>query len=258
MRKIIPLMLAVALLLSMNVHSVVRATDDNVVGSTGVKANVISGAKDVQVISVDIVWEGMEFTFNEASERVWDAENHVYIPGTAASWAESDAYITITNHSNVILQANIASTMNAAYDDMSLTFTDVMPFIGSADTGDGENAGVPCSVTVRTIPMGTLKTNPPAGENVGSIVVSVQPVEQHMAAWSAVSALYADVALKTDGNLPRGTLYFESETVSQQIASAIGTTKTVLEKTTATVPEKNAALNALLTAYYNNQYLMQE
>ena len=68
MRKIIPLILAVTLLLGMVICS--TAAQATEVGSTNVTAEYMPGAQGGQIISVEIAWEGMDFTYNGADARI--------------------------------------------------------------------------------------------------------------------------------------------------------------------------------------------
>lgn len=256
MRKIIPLMLAVVLLMGMSFHSAAtQTTETQVAGTTNVKANYVPGEEGGQVISVDIAWEGMEFTYNGASNPLWDATNHQYKPGTDAGWAESNASISIKNHSNVILRAGIAYSQKTGYEDMDLQFTDVAPYVGSAQTSDG--AGTACEVIIRTIPMGELPKETAEDSEVGEIRVTVTPVTNHTVVLDAIGTLSDIVPVKTDSTtLSRGELYFASADVQKQVTDLHGKATTAIAGTSE--PAKNLALNALITAYYNNLYLMQE
>lgn len=255
MRKIIPLILTVALLMSMSFHTVAtQTTETQVAGTTNVKANYVPGEEGGQVISVEIAWEGMEFTYNGASNPQWDAENHQYIPGTDAAWAESNASISITNHSNVILQAGIAYSQGTGYEGMDLQFTDIAPYIGSAETSD--SAGEECEVIIRTIPMGVLPKEA-KNSDVGEIKVTVTPVTNHELVLDMIGTMSEIVPVKTDGiTLSRGDLYFAGTDVQEQVTELHGKAATAIAGTS--VPAKNLALNALIMAYYNNLNLMQE
>lgn len=256
MRKIIPLMLAVALILSMNAHSVVLATEGDVYDSASVKAGFVPAEEGGQVISVDIKWSGMEFTYNEGSEPIWDAEKHQYSDKIDAAWSESNAYISITNHSNVILQSRFKYVQNDGFEAMNLKFADGEPYIGSAYTG--EETGEACSVVIRVIPTGTLPNNTAAGTDVGEIEVRLFSVDNPMEPLSAIYGLY-DTVLINDGStsMARGDLYYTSATIKTQVENSCTELVSVLN---GTDPDyvKNDALNELITTYYNNLYLMQK
>ena len=105
MRRIIPFVLVAALLLSLSLSSAAAETTE--VGKTAVKAVYVDAPETPQIISVDIVWGGMEFTY-QGSDSVWDPKTHSY-QNSGAGWAKSDAHISLTNHSNVLLKAGVSS-----------------------------------------------------------------------------------------------------------------------------------------------------
>ena len=64
-----------------------------------VTADILAPA---DVISVDIAWEPMEFTYSEKSDGTWNPETHRYEGVTAGGWAAksgTDPKITVTNRS---------------------------------------------------------------------------------------------------------------------------------------------------------------
>ena len=253
MKRMIPLMLIVAMLLSMSLSA--AATE---AGSTSVKAGYAAGEESGQIISVDIEWEGMEFTYNGASDDTWDPEAHQYIKGHAAGWAESAASISITNHSDTILQADIQYTSETGFEDMELEFADDKPYIGSANTGIDGGAGAACQVIVRTIPMGELAPNTQTGTKVGEIKVTVTPVDNHMTVLGSLEGAAGEIPVKSD-TLARGSICFETaqdmtdaDTYFQEALEA------ALKQDPDSTPAKNLALNKFLTAYYNKLYLKQD
>lgn len=253
MRRIVPLVLIAAMLLSMGRSA--SATQTTEVGSTNVTAGYLAGEEGGQIISVEIEWEGMEFTYNGASNPVWDPKEHKYSEGTEAGWAESTASIAITNHSNVILQAGIQYSSEPDYGDMTLAFTHPDPFIGSAHTST--DAGAECRIAIRAIPMGSLAPNTKTGTKVGEIKVTVVPVDDPMVVLASLADLYGEVPVKS-ANVPRGEAYFETEADKQLAADTFDKAYTEINNETSSDAEKNLALNAFLTAYYNELYLMQD
>lgn len=257
MKRMIPLMLVVAMLLSMGLSA--AATQTTEVGSTNVTANYEAGEEGGQIISVEIAWEGMEFTYNGASNPVWDPKEHKYSEESAAGWAESNASIAITNHSNVILQAEIAYSSMDGFDDMYLVFASENPYIGSAATGEDTNAGTECMVTIQAIPMGELASDTGTGTEVGQIKVTVVPVETHMTVLASLEGLCEETP--ADASLvSRGEAYFatsaDKEDAVEYFAEALAeATSTDASSTTA---KKNQALNLFITAYYNNLCLKQD
>ena len=253
MRRIIPLMLIAAILLSMGLNA--SATQATEAGGTNVTTGYVAGEEGGQIISVELEWEGMEFTYNGESKPVWDPKEHKYTGGSEAGWAESTASISITNHSNVILQAGIDYSSESGYEDMELAFTDVNPFVGSAETSDG--AGAECEIIIRAIPMGSLAPNTKTGTKVGEIKVTVVPVDDPKEVLASLADAYIDIPLESD-TLPRGEIYYKTEQELTDVDDCYQVAATEAGKQDTTTAKINLALNAFLTAYYNELYLMQD
>ena len=72
---------------------------------------------EATVYSVDVVWEGLEFSY-DAGDKSWNAADHSYTTTTEADWVNSDATVTVTNHSNAAVAVNVtyAPVAGAAVD----------------------------------------------------------------------------------------------------------------------------------------------
>lgn len=68
-----------------------------------------SGAADT-VISADIKWNNMSFTYTAGSTGTWNPDTHAYDNSTNGSWSTGKADITVTNHSNSAIDATVAFT----------------------------------------------------------------------------------------------------------------------------------------------------
>ena len=68
------------------------------------------------VVSVDILWDAMEFVYTPSSRGEWDPDSYTYVGGTAASWTSTTNTITVTNHSNVGVTAAFRFTSEASLD----------------------------------------------------------------------------------------------------------------------------------------------
>ncbi len=254
MRRIIPLILVVAALLSMGLSSASAQTTE--AGSTSVTAEYVAGAQGGQVISVNIRWEGMDFTYNGASAPVWDAEKHQYTPASDAGWEKSDAYISITNHSNVILKAEITCSIDSAYNDMGLLFTDVNPFVGSAETRD-EGEGEECEVIIRAIPTGKLAPDTPADTKVGEIRVTVMPEDNQNNVLGTVQSAYNAIPVKS-GELSRQDICFASDAARTNVGACLQTASDTINSDAFSTAEKNLALNELLSTFYSELHFNQD
>ena len=93
---------------------VVGATNDGTKG-TDIIINGIyqAGAPATDVISVDLAWDAMDFTYTAPSKGDWNSKTHEYENATAGGWtATNGTYpkIAVTNHSNIDVAANFAFT----------------------------------------------------------------------------------------------------------------------------------------------------
>ena len=109
MKKLFTILLAVAMLTSMSVTAF--AADDTVTTDGGskdisVNAKYVDGASTPEVISADIEWGAMEFTYSMGGTKVWDAQNHQYtVTDATGGWIENGNTAKATNHSNVDVKA---------------------------------------------------------------------------------------------------------------------------------------------------------
>ena len=90
-------------------HLELRTTDTDVreIIVTGVYQ---SGTAADEKISVDIVWDAMDFTYTAPSQGTWNPATHVYEGATAGGWSDNTPAITVKNHSNVAVNATLGFT----------------------------------------------------------------------------------------------------------------------------------------------------
>ena len=90
-------------------HLELRTTDTDVreIIVTGVYQ---SGTAADEKISVDIVWEAMNFTYTAASQVTWNPVTHIYDGATAGGWSDNNPAITVKNHSNTDIYATLDFT----------------------------------------------------------------------------------------------------------------------------------------------------
>ncbi len=67
-------------------------------------------SSDAEVVSVDIAWGSMNFRYAAPSAGTWDPETHGYIGATEGGWSTNKPGITVTNHSNVGIEAAFSFT----------------------------------------------------------------------------------------------------------------------------------------------------
>lgn len=125
MRKRVVFLLVAVMVLTMNCN--VFAEETAASTDTGSEAGV-SSSQEIQVygtysemlyaeqiISVDVAWESMIFTYAAGQQGVWNPESHSYQGSkTDAEWIRNSADITITNHSNVGITANLTFAQTAS------------------------------------------------------------------------------------------------------------------------------------------------
>ena len=70
------------------------------------------GAAADEIISVDIAWDAMDFTYTAPSQGTWNPANHTYEGATEGGWSNNTPAITVTNHSNVAVNATLGFTAN--------------------------------------------------------------------------------------------------------------------------------------------------
>ena len=68
------------------------------------------GAVADEIISADIAWDAMDFTYTAPSQGTWNPANHTYEGATAGGWSDNTPAITVTNHSNAAINATLMST----------------------------------------------------------------------------------------------------------------------------------------------------
>lgn len=255
MKKSIALILILALMVAMSATVSATEATENVSGnSQEVLASYEEGTQDKTIISVDISWEQMSFTYKGESVPTWNAEEHRYEgEATEAGWAPGQGIITISNNSNAVLQALISYTQESAYGDVQMSFTDNAPYIGSAYTDDnmdaeGEVCGTPCRVTVKAIPMGTLPKETVDNTRIGAITITLNA---EVDVYEMLDALAVKIdACRADdpAALTRGTPYLteDADALQELVTAALEAYVDGGNHTTV----KNVQINKALTAIY--------
>lgn len=95
---------------------------DNGTKTIDVEAKYVNGMTTQDVISVDVSWGAMQFTYSVGGTKTWDATNHTYTENKTPSWAESGNTVKLTNHSNVDIKAALGFTAETEYNGITGTF----------------------------------------------------------------------------------------------------------------------------------------
>ena len=168
MKKLLAGILALALAASMSVTAF-AATNDGTEGTEiTVNGTYQAAEAPVDVISADIVWEAMDFTYTAPSKGTWNASTHQYDDPTEGGWAATSGTspkITVTNHSNVDVQANFA--FNGAVEGLIGGFSKNMLLLDSAV--DTEFANAPKGETTFSVDGAAIDAN----KSLGTITVTV-------------------------------------------------------------------------------------
>lgn len=124
MKRLLSILLVSVLVFS--VTATVYAAE-NSGSSTIYVAGEYSTASIGEVVSVDVGWEEISFKYTEG-EKQWDPGTHSYIGGENGGWSDNKPGITMTNHSNVDVVAELsfapaASVTGTFYSKSGDTYT---------------------------------------------------------------------------------------------------------------------------------------
>ena len=176
MKKILSLVLVFALMSCISTTVFAADIEANNGTATGdVKASYVAGEPGGTVVSVDIEWKNLEFTYNGESHKVWNPESHSYEGvETPAGWATSNASITITNHSNDFIHASLSYAKEAEYNEANVVFSSSGVWVGNANTGEGVNgAGAAQNTIVKVVPTGSVPDSIENKQKIGTITVRI-------------------------------------------------------------------------------------
>lgn len=112
MKKLLTISLTIALALCLTMPAFAAEPDigtNNGTANVTVKGTYNAGSTAAEVISVDVSWGSMSFTYNDTVEGTWDDDTHSFVGAKAANWTcDSNANkITVTNHSNTAVEAQL-------------------------------------------------------------------------------------------------------------------------------------------------------
>ena len=144
MKKLLAGILSLALAASMSVPAFAAntATNDGTSGTDiTVNGTYQAGAPADDVISVDLVWDDMTFTYTAPSKGDWNVTEHKYENATAGGWAATSGTnpkITVTNHSNVEVIASFAFAADVS--GLDGRFGNKELFLKTAENTTVENA----------------------------------------------------------------------------------------------------------------------
>ena len=134
------------------------------------------GAVADEIISADIAWDAMDFTYTGASQGTWNPVTHAYEGATEGGWSNNTPAITVTNHSNVAVNATLGFTANVT--GVVGTFTEASGTendnILNLATAEGTEVG---SAPTATANFGISGAAIDADKTLGTITVTIAKAE---------------------------------------------------------------------------------
>lgn len=126
--------LAFALAASTSIAAFATSTNDGsnptnipIIGSYNADTTPYNADTTPYVVSVDIKWESMEFTYSDGNKGTWDPTTHTYTGSTQGSWSwnnqtetQNAPAITVINHSNT--GVNVAFSFNSSVEGLAGSF----------------------------------------------------------------------------------------------------------------------------------------
>lgn len=137
MKKIISLVLALAMMLALSVTAF-AATNNGGASSIEVTGTYAAGQSAAKLISVDITWDTMSFTYTGANAGVWNPQTHSYDGTANATWGDKTAAtITVKNHSNDVITATFAFDAGNSGATGSFSGDDLTGNVLTLETAEG-------------------------------------------------------------------------------------------------------------------------
>ena len=210
MKKFLSVILALVMALSLSVTAFAATNDGSSPTEITVNGTYTPGTAADEKISVDIVWEAMDFTYTAPSQGPWNPATHAYEGATAGGWSDNNPAITVTNHSNVAVNATLGFTPDVAgvigtFTEASGTENDNILELATAEGTEVENA------PTATANFGISGAAIDADKTLGTITVTIKNVIDTFAELqAAVNAggtvkLGGDITLESSLNIEAAT-----------------------------------------------------
>lgn len=171
MKKLLSLILALAMVMSLSVTALAAETNNGTENtSIDVNAMYSDGVSTPDVISVNVEWGAMSFTYSVSGTKQWDATKHEYTANSNAAWTASGNTVTVTNHSNIAVKAELSFAADSAYNTVTGSFDKATLLLDSGEGLTYENAD---KDTAALTLAGTLADTVKTSTKVGTITVKI-------------------------------------------------------------------------------------
>ena len=211
MKKTLSIILALVLALSLSVTAFAAETNN---GTQDTKITVngtyTPGTAADEIISVDIAWDAMDFTYTAPSQGTWNTVTHAYDGATAGGWSDNTPSITVKNHSNVAVNATLGFTADVAgvigtFTEASGAANDGVLELATAEGTEAANA------PTATANFGISGAAIDADKTLGTITVTIKnAIDTYEELQAAVNAggtvkLGGDITLESSLNIEAAT-----------------------------------------------------
>ena len=221
MKKTLSIILALVMALSLSVTAF-AATNDGTSGTDiTVNGTYVPGTTGAEQISVDIVWDAMDFTYTGASQGTWNPATHAYDGATAGGWSDNTPGITVKNHSNVAVNATLGFKADVAgvvgtFTEASGTENDSVLELATAVGTEAANAptatanfgisgaAIDADKTLGTITVTVAKTGSAEGGETATGVTTLEALQAAVNAGGTVK-LGGDITTDQDLTVSTGT-----------------------------------------------------
>ena len=221
MKKTLSIILALVMALSLSVTAF-AATNDGTSGTDiTVNGTYVPGTTGAEQISVDIVWDAMDFTYTGASQGTWNPATHAYDGATAGGWSDNTPGITVKNHSNVAVNATLGFKADVAgvvgtFTETSGTANDKVLELATAEGTEVSaaptatanfgisGAAIDADKTLGTITVTVAKTGSAEGGETATVVTTFEELQAAVNAGGTVK-LGGDITLDSSLNIEAAT-----------------------------------------------------
>ena len=138
--------------------------------SHDVYGTYLPGPEESIIYSVDITWGAMEFEYTPAFVGTWFPTTHYYKDSKEAKWTATGNTITIINHSNTAVEAELTYTQKPGF---ALTGNFGKDTINLASAVGTTRINAPTASTTLTI-SGELDDSVTTKTAIGSITIEFQ------------------------------------------------------------------------------------